>query len=975
MSKYVLSFLLLILAGSVMAQKKKSIVNLIQSESSSVVTINGRQVIKVYKGVFKQDFSTLRSDSAYFYPNENAFDAFRNVNINQGDTLNIFSDKLNYNGNTKLAILTDNVKMVDRDATLTTNYLTYNTATRIGTYTSGGKLVNKDNVLTSKNGYYFAKSRDSYFRYDVVLTTIDAIIKTDTLRYNTGTRISYFYGPTNIYGKKDKDTLYTENGLYNTVTEQAFFGKKNLYKQGTKSLKGDSLFYDRLKGYGRAVKNITFNDNEQKITLKGDLGTYFKADERTVVTENAYMVLITEQKDSTQTDSAAAKAPPVLAKNAKDAIKNKLKDGPNTKDITNMTKLAKDLKPGTMVSKTDSTRIDSAAKALIKQNKNIKPGDAIGQLTELSKIADNIKAKGTIGKADSVKIDSMAKKLGVQTKNIKPGDADKKLTNMAKLAADIKPKKGAKPIAAPVDTNKQGEKVKRDSIFMTADTLETQIMTFKNLKIYQEKQRLLHFRDTSEAGLKRAVLNQKLKGMPTAYLRVPKDTTYLHRDFFGKPKVDSTQIKKDLLNVKRKARQDSVRAVNMKKDPVFATREFDVKDTARIRILIAHHHAKIFKSDLQGKADSIFYSNADSTIRCYVKPMFWTQGSQLSGDTVYLQMRNKKLDNIELFPNAFVVNIEKDDSLHFNQSSGRKMRGFFKNDKLHQLYIAVNAESIYFKRDSGKIAGMQRSLSSRIHVVFKNGETKEVTFVTKPENRYIPIAKVTEEDKLLKGFIWKPKDRPASKEAIIPTRHKKTPTSKSPPPKVKVDSLTQAKIDNLKGRILKLSKDSTKTDSVKKLQLNLQRLTDSISKAAAIVKSPPPKTKADSLNQAKVDNLKGKILKLSKDPAKADSVKKLQMVLKTLTDSISKAEAKPAAAATIKGKQPVINAGKDTSNNKAGAGNLPAIKVGKDTTGKVNITPEVIKAVKDTTSKSGGVPTPLKAVKDTTIVLPKKPGS
>src|SRR5476651_552009 len=88
--------------------------------------------------------------------------------------------------------------------------------------TGGGKLVNKDNTLISKNGYYFAFTRDAYFRYDVVLTTSDAVIKTDTLRYNSGTRIAYFYGPTNIYGK-DKDTLYTEWGTYNTQTEQAFF--------------------------------------------------------------------------------------------------------------------------------------------------------------------------------------------------------------------------------------------------------------------------------------------------------------------------------------------------------------------------------------------------------------------------------------------------------------------------------------------------------------------------------------------------------------------------------------------------------------------------------------------------------------------------------------------------------------------------------------------------------------------------------
>ena len=100
-------------------------------------------------------------------------------------------------------MLTDNVRMVDKDATLSTNHLVYNTATRIGTYTEGGKLVNKDNTLLSKNGYYFAFTRDSYFRYNVSLTTPDALIKTDTMRYNTGSKIAYFYGPTNIYGKKD----------------------------------------------------------------------------------------------------------------------------------------------------------------------------------------------------------------------------------------------------------------------------------------------------------------------------------------------------------------------------------------------------------------------------------------------------------------------------------------------------------------------------------------------------------------------------------------------------------------------------------------------------------------------------------------------------------------------------------------------------------------------------------------------------
>jgi len=840
------------MAATVMGQKK-SIVNLIQSESSTGTKINGRDVIKVYKGVFKQDYSILKSDSAYFYPQDNAFDAFSNVNINQGDTLNIFADKLNYNGNTKLAILTDNVKMVDKDATLTTNYLTYNTATRIGTYTNGGKLINKDNVLTSKNGYYFALSRDSYFRYDVVLTTVDAIIKTDTMKYNTGSRIAYFYGPTNIYGKKDKDTLYTENGLYNTVTEQAFFGKKNHYKQGTKSLKGDSLFYDKLKGYGRAVKNITFTDREQKITMKGDLATYFRADERTIVTQNAYMILVTEQKDTTKTDSVPPPAPVAKSKT------KVMKAPPNTMKITNMENLAGNIKPNGLVSKKDSARLDSAIHKVAVPNKTVTP-DQIKNVSDLVNMAGQIKPNLT--KKDSAKADSAIKKISAQAKNINPGDVKKQMNNLAQVAAAIKPgSKPGKSLPLPKDTTKAG-KVKVDSVYMTADTLETQILTYKNQKLYQEKQRLAYayVRDTSAAARKQIIENKKNeKKLIARGLSIPRDTTYRHRDFFGHPKikVDSAQIKKDKLSAIRKAKQDSVRREELKRDPVFAQREVNLKDTARVRMVIAHHNAKLFKSDLQGKADSIFYSNADSTIRCYVQPMFWTQGSQLSGDTIYVQMRNKKMDNMELFPSAFVVNLEKDDSLHFNQMGGKKMRGFFKNDKLDRLYTVGNAESIYFKRDSATnvVEGIERSLSSRMVISFKNSKVANIRLLIKPENKYLPLKKVVDDDKILKGFIWKPKDRPVSKESIIPSRRKAPAKAagnkaniKSKPANGKgtmplkgtpVDSLKKQlttgkdsllKTDTTKLKGIKTGKDSIKTPAVTKPAAPLKAGKDSVKK-------------------------------------------------------------------------------------------------------------------------------------------------
>jgi hypothetical protein len=168
----------------------------------------------------------------------------------------------------------------------------------------------------------------------------------------------------------------------------------------------------------------------------------------------------------------------------------------------------------------------------------------------------------------------------------------------------------------------------------------------------------------------------------------------------------------------------------------------------------------------------------------------WTQGSQLTGDTIYLQMKHKKLDNLTSFPSAFIVNIEKTDSSNFNQIGGKRMRGFFKDDKLDRMFVEGNAESIYFSRDSGKltVSGMQRSLSSRIRVDFKNNSATRLSFYTKPENKYGPLNKFKDDDKMLKGFIWKPKERPVSKESIIPSYNKKREAAKVPPDKSKTGS-------------------------------------------------------------------------------------------------------------------------------------------------------------------------------------------
>lgn len=915
MRKYLLTCLILLITVAAMAQKRTTI-HLVKSDSTVSMKLNGVDVVKVYQGIFQQKYSTLQSDSSYVYSKENRFDAFGHVIVTQGDTLHIYADTLHYDDNTKIAILTNHVKMVDKDATLTTNNFNYNTATRYGTYVNGGKLVNKDNVLTSINGYYFAQSRDAYFRYNVVLTTPDALIKTDTLRYNSGSRIAYFYGPTNIYGKKDKDTLYTENGTYNTKTEQAFFGKKNLYKQGTKSLKGDSLFYDRLKGYGRAIKNITFMDTEQKMTLKGNLGEYYKKDDNAVVTQNAYVIFVTEEKDTTKTspankDTALSPKPDSLQKTVNDILplvpvdKKALaalipKGAPKTK-IDSITraftalataKLRDSIDLASMQKQITQSRIDSITAALGAGKKDsLTTSRLAAQLskTNIDSVAKANKPLAAMLAANALKgIDtSKHATAAAKVKNLKPANR-----------ATRTPVKNTQPVIKPFETTKTDSiqavvepaiplkdtiaKNRPDTMYIGADTLETRIIAYKALKELQEQRRLAGIRDSS------ALLHKPF----IPYTSIPKElllnplrfiadsAAFINRPLFVKEKLPAdtaqqlaaTDSTKESKTPGKKLAQPKAEKLSPTSGLLVNSVWVEPADTARIRILSAHHNVKIFKSDLQGKADSLFYSSADSIIRNFVKPIYWGQGSQLSGDTIYMQLKNKKMDRMDVFNTAFVVNLEKNDSLHFNQMAGKHLRAFFKDSKIERVIDYGNAELIYWKRDSTGISGMGHSFSSAIDAYFKNGDLIKTKFLTKPDENYTPLNKVQEDDKILKGFIWKPAERPANKEAVtnpvkpasVSDTVKKRPAAKAvvkgkisrPAAKVSSapkaapkttgtikatgkDSTFSARPDSLPaGRPVKTLKDSVITSTVKP---TIPLRQDSAHKAGATKKAPPAK--------------------------------------------------------------------------------------------------------------------------------------
>lgn len=240
--------------------------------------------------VLKHDDTNMHCDSAYLYSEENKFDAFGNVFIVISDSVHIWGDRLKYDGNTKIAELHNNVRMVDGETTLTSEHLFYNMKTDVAYYSSGGHIVTSENTLTSLIGRYYTESKLFFFKDSVVLVNPDYTINADTLKYNTVSEVSYFFGPTTIVS--ENNTIYCEIGWYDTQNDVAEFSKNAYLKNEDHILKGDSLFYDRNKGYGRALRNVSIKDFKEDLIIYGQWGEYYEHTENTLVTDTAHMVKI-----------------------------------------------------------------------------------------------------------------------------------------------------------------------------------------------------------------------------------------------------------------------------------------------------------------------------------------------------------------------------------------------------------------------------------------------------------------------------------------------------------------------------------------------------------------------------------------------------------------------------------------------------------------------------------------------------------
>lgn len=194
----------------------------------------------------------------------------------------------------------------------------------------------------------------------------------------------------------------------------------------------------------------------------------------------------------------------------------------------------------------------------------------------------------------------------------------------------------------------------------------------------------------------------------------------------------------------------------------------EAKAPDSVSMVFAYPNVKIYKSDLQGKADSLSYNRTDSVMHLNVKPVLWSDGSQIVSDTIHITLRNETIDRMDLYSNAFIAS--EDTLKNYNQVKGRDMVAFFRDGDIRRVNVSGNGESLYYALQGDTlVTGMNKAICSDIVLKFGEDKLKTISFLVQPDASFIPPHELKEEDEMLPGFKWLSELRP-TKEQVLAKR-------------------------------------------------------------------------------------------------------------------------------------------------------------------------------------------------------------
>ena len=204
-------------------------------------------------------------------------------------------------------------------------------------------------------------------------------------------------------------------------------------------------------------------------------------------------------------------------------------------------------------------------------------------------------------------------------------------------------------------------------------------------------------------------------------------------------------------------------------DSLTADTPVDVRDTTQLRFLKGFRNARIYRTDMQARCDSLYFSQLDTLIRMYLDPVIWNDNRhQLSADEVIMQMKDNSFDRANLHGNAMIISQE--DTLHFDQIKATEMLGYFNSDNTLRRFDALGGvNAMFYMQEDSVITILNSKQAQFMMVTMKNGTAERIKYYESVNSDAYPVYNLPIDKQRLKGFKWRNDEQPKSRFDI--TRH------------------------------------------------------------------------------------------------------------------------------------------------------------------------------------------------------------
>lgn len=191
-------------------------------------------------------------------------------------------------------------------------------------------------------------------------------------------------------------------------------------------------------------------------------------------------------------------------------------------------------------------------------------------------------------------------------------------------------------------------------------------------------------------------------------------------------------------------------------------------DSTKISFITAVKNVKLYKSDIQIACDSLAYNDLDSLVRMYERPIVWNESNrQYSADSLFAVLKNQSLQKASLMSNAFIT--IKEDTLCYDQIRATEMLAYFDTTGALSRFDAMgDANAIFYLQEDSVYATVNKSEAKMLSAYFKNGDIDRVYYFESAKNDGYPVAQMTSEERVLKGFSWQPELRPSGRQDVTP---------------------------------------------------------------------------------------------------------------------------------------------------------------------------------------------------------------